>query len=70
MSTAAQLARLKDMYAKGVLSLEQGGEKVSFADGRELRTRIADLERQLQAEQGMAGAQSGISYPAYDRGTR
>lgn len=65
--TAAQLAKLKDMYAKGVTSLEQGGEKVAFADGAELRRRIGDLEAQLKRETG-GGGSSGFHYPSFDKG--
>lgn len=64
---ASQLAKLKDMYAKGVISLEQGGEKVAFASGEELRKRIGDLETQLAAESGPAPS-TGFSYPAFDKG--
>lgn len=65
--TAAQLAKLKKMYAKGVTSLEQGGEKAAFADGAELRRRIGDLEAQLTRESG-GGASSGFHYPTFDKG--
>lgn len=66
-TTADELANLKSMYAKGVLSLEQGGEKVSFATGTELRARIAFLERKLARETGGA-ATSGFNYPTFNRG--
>lgn len=65
--TAAQLATLKDMHAKGVLNLSQGGESVGFASGKELRARIAYLERQLAAETTGKGA-GGITYPTYTKG--
>lgn len=65
--TAAELANLKKMHNKGVLSLEQNGEKVTFASGAELRTRIAILEAQLQREQSGA-ASSGFHYPVFDKG--
>ena len=65
--TAAQLQVLRDMHAKGVTALEQGGEKVSFASGAELRRRIAFLEAQLAAET-TGQTPCGISYPAFDKG--
>lgn len=65
--TAVQLATLKEMHAKGVLSLTQGGETVTFASGPELRTRIAYLERQL-AQETSGAAPTGISYPTYSKG--
>lgn len=61
---ATQLATLKDMYAKGVLSLEQGGEKVTFASGEELRRRIGDLEDQLAG----GSSSKGFHYPAFNKG--
>jgi len=64
---ATQLAALKDMYAKGVLSLEQGGEKVTFASGEELRRRIGDLEDQLASQSG-GSSSTGFHYPAFDKG--
>ena len=65
--TATRLATLKGMYAKGVLSLEQNGEKVSFASGAELRRRISDLETELARETGGTVA-TGFHYPAFDKG--
>ena len=64
---AGQLATLKEMYAKGVLSLEQGGEKVAFASGEELRRRIGDLEAQLASASGGA-ASTGFHYPSFNKG--
>ena len=64
---ATRLARLKEMYAKGVLSLEQGGEKVTFASGDELRRRIGDLETELANQSGGAPS-SGFHYPNFDKG--
>lgn len=66
-TTAEELATLRAMYAKGVTSLEQGGEKVSFASGAELRTRMAELEAQLARESGQGG--TGFNYPGFTKGT-
>lgn len=63
---AGQLAKLKEMYAKGVLTLEQGGEKVSFASGDELRTRIQHLEAEIAA-QGQA-PETTVTYPEFSKG--
>lgn len=65
--TADKLATLKDMYRKGVLSLEQGGEKVTFVSGADLRRRIGDLEKELAIETGGA-VSSGFHYPSYNKG--
>ncbi|MEO1733181.1 MAG: hypothetical protein AAFR45_06080 [Pseudomonadota bacterium] len=65
--TATQLATIKDMYAKGVLSLEQGGEKVTFVSGDEMRRRIGELEAQLAAESG-GSSSSGVHYPTFSKG--
>ncbi|WP_299145987.1 hypothetical protein [uncultured Tateyamaria sp.] len=65
--TATQLATLKSMYAKGVLSLEQNGEKIAFASGAELRRRMGDLETQLAKESGKS-VSSGFHYPSYNKG--
>jgi hypothetical protein len=67
-ATADQLAMLKENYGKGVLSLEQGGEKVTFASGDEMRRRIRDLEGQVAAESGPSSANDGVSYPSFDKG--
>lgn len=64
---AGQLATLRAMYAKGVTSLEQGGEKVAFASGEELRRRIGDLEAQLESQSG-ATPSTGFHYPSFDKG--
>lgn len=65
--TATQLATLKNMHAKGVTSLEQGGEKIAFASGKELRQRIAYLEAELAKEANGGKAPSRFTYPAYDK---
>ncbi len=67
IDTATQLATLKEMYAKGAVSLEQGGEKVTFDSGPELRRRIKDLEAQLARETGGASS-TGFHYPSFDKG--
>lgn len=67
-TTAAQLAALKANYAKGVLTLKQGGEEVTFASGEEMRRRIRDLETQLAAESSPSQQNGGFSYPAFDKG--
>jgi hypothetical protein len=64
---ATQLATLKEMYGKGVLSLEQGGEKVTFVSGDELRRRIGDLEAAEAARSGGSSA-TGFHYPSFDKG--
>ena len=66
--TATQLATLKKMHAKGVTSLEQGGEKITFARGKELRQRINFLEAELAKEGNGGKAALQISYPAYNKG--
>lgn len=66
-TTAQQLATLKETYARGALSLEQGGEKVTFVSGAEMRLRIKALEAQLAAESGGSQA-SGITYPQFTKG--
>jgi hypothetical protein len=66
-TTAQQLAALKDTYARGALSLEQNGEKVTFVSGSEIRLRIKALERQLVAESG-AAAGGAITYPTFSKG--
>jgi hypothetical protein len=67
-SFAEQLAMLRLMYAKGVTSMEQGGEKVAFASGEELRRRIAELEGLVNAKSDGGGGAQGIHYPEFDRG--
>lgn len=64
---AEQLATLKEMYAKGALSLEQGGEKVAFASGAELRRRIRDLEDELASQSGKPKS-TGFHYPSFSKG--
>ena len=64
--TAAQLALLKANYANGVLCLEQGGEKVTFDTGDEMRRRIRDLVGQLALHSG-GSASTGIHYPAFTK---
>lgn len=66
--TAKQLATLRDMHAKGVLSLSQGGETVTFASGEDLRKRIAYLQGELDRESGSARASGGFHYPTYTKG--
>lgn len=64
MYTQDQLQKLKDAYAKGVLSVELAGEKITFASGAEMRRRIRDIERQL----GIGSGGSTVSYATTGRG--
>ena len=64
---AAQIALLKDMYAKGVLTLTQGGETVTFASGDEILRRIAVLEAWLAKSQGATPA-TVVHYVTFDKG--
>lgn len=66
MYTAEQLQKLKDAYAKGVLSVELAGENITFAGGSEMRRRIRDIERQLSG--GASGGDVSITYPTIGRG--
>ena len=64
MYTAAQLQELKDNYAKGILSAELAGEKVTFASGKEMRRRIREIESEVQgSSNGMS-----VSYATTGRG--
>lgn len=64
MYTQDQLQKLKDAYAKGVLSVELAGEKITFAGGAEMRRRIRDLEGQV----GGDGEGMTVSYATTGRG--
>lgn len=66
-TTAQQLSTLREMYAKGVLTFEQNGEKITFVSGLEMRVRIKALEDQLARESGGA-AKTGITYPSFNKG--
>lgn len=41
-----QIETIRDMMAKGVLSIEQNGEKVTFRSFAEMRQTLAWLERE------------------------
>lgn len=55
-----QYRQLCDMIAKGVTSLEQNGEKVTFRSLDEMRRLKAEMERVL----GLA-ARPQVHYPVY-----
>ncbi|PYG33115.1 phage head-tail joining protein [Pelagimonas varians] len=62
--TQAQVDHAKAMYAKGALSLELNGEKVTFVSGAEFRRRIREMEA------GVSGTGQGmtITFPKTGRG--
>lgn len=64
MYTAGQLQDLKDNYAKGILSAELAGEKVTFASGKEMRRRI----REIEAEVLGSSNETTVSYAVTGRG--
>jgi hypothetical protein len=64
MYTQEQLQKLRDAYAKGVLSVELAGEKVTFASGSEMRRRIRDIEGNLTG----GGSEMTVSYATTGRG--
>lgn len=64
MYSQEQLQKLRDAYAKGVLSVELAGEKVTFTSGAEMRRRIRDIESNLS---GAAGGMT-VSYATTRRG--
>lgn len=63
--THEQLAQLRSMIAKGVTSLEQNGEKVTF---RSLAEMVA-IEKRMAAilEPASAGANTGLHNPRFSR---
>jgi len=65
MDAQTELKKLKELYAKGLLSAELAGEKLTFASGKELRLRIRDLESQIS---GGAGGGMTVSYATTGRG--
>lgn len=62
--TPEQLARLRDMIAKGVLSLEQNGEKVTFRSLAEMTA----LEARMSAAIGETASAMRIVSPVFTRG--
>ncbi|MFV1591164.1 hypothetical protein VWZ88_01190 [Phaeobacter sp. JH20_36] len=64
MYSQDQLQKLKDAYAKGVLSVELAGEKVTFTSGSEMRRRIRDIEGTISG----GGNEMTISYATTGRG--
>ncbi|MGH1447425.1 MAG: phage head-tail joining protein [Cognatishimia sp.] len=64
MYTSEQLQDLKDAYAKGVLSVELAGEKITFTSGKEMRRRIRDIEGAISG----SGDGMTVSYPSTGRG--
>jgi len=67
-TTAIQLATLKAMHAKGVLTMTQGGETVTFDSGADLRRRISYLEATLARENGTVRPNAGVTYPHFTKG--
>lgn len=64
MYTSDQLKALKDAYAKGVLSVELNGEKITFTSGKEMRRRIRELEGEILGSSN----EMSVSYPSTGRG--
>ncbi|WP_416368590.1 phage head-tail joining protein [Tritonibacter mobilis] len=64
MYSQEQLQKLRDAYAKGVLSVELAGEKITFTSGAEMRRRIRDIESDLSG----GGSGMTVSYATTGRG--
>ncbi len=64
MYSQDQLQKLKDSYAKGVLSVELAGEKVTFTSGSKMRRRIRDIEGTISG----GGNEMTVSYATTGRG--
>ena len=45
--TLEEYNNLKSAYAKGVLIVEYGDQKVTYVSGTEMRTRIQEIEAEL-----------------------
>lgn len=62
--TQKQVDKAKELYAKGALTLELNGEKVTFVSGAEFRTRIREMEASVSGvKRGLS-----VSYPTTGRG--
>lgn len=68
MSNAALISKLEAALASGQLTVESGGDRLTFHSFDELRKRIAYFRQQDAAASGVAPASSfGFSAAAFTR---
>lgn len=63
--TQTELDALRKAYARGVTEVEYDGQKVKYANGEELRSRIREIEASL----GQGSRSMPFSSPGYSRNT-
>lgn len=65
MSTAQQLAKIKEAIALGALEIHMNGRRVTYRSLAEMRSIRDELERTVSGSKG-----PDVLRPVFDRGTR